>query len=397
MTMRAQAAKPGVFAVSSGLLQRKCSCGGNVTSGGECEACKKKKELQRRATQASSPQVAPPIVHEVLQSPGQPLDAATRAYFEPRFGHDFNRISLRSSGEYQRSGLSIGSSDSPAERQADDMAARMQGPIAVHGPRYDLSRIRVHTGTKAAESARAVAAQAYTVGTDVVFGDGQYAPHTPQGRALIAHELTHTVQQQGDSGGLMQRKLGPIAKSGCEIVLVMDIGIYGQRATPALATTWQGWINSLWKGRRGCKQGMAGSCSTRVESKVTAHPDINWWWKVPEANSAFVREPDYRSQTNRPLNTGDWAVNDDDRSIVHEVGHLMGEDDRYTNIPFMHQRSDSGYTNDIMANYYKDPGPTIYSNALNRIEDSNDIDCQCCAVPAGDQPAKQQQPKEAVV
>jgi hypothetical protein len=88
----------------------------------------------------------PPIVHEVLRSPGQPLDAATRAFFEPRFG-------------------------------------------------YDFSQVRVHTDAKAAESARAVNALAYTVGRDVVFGAGRYAPGTTIGRRLLTHELAHVVQQ----------------------------------------------------------------------------------------------------------------------------------------------------------------------------------------------------------
>jgi len=89
----------------------------------------------------------PPIVHEALDSSGQPLDTGTRALFEPRFGHDFGGV-------------------------------------------------RVHIDSEAAESARAVNALAYTVGRDVVFGAGQFAPHSYEGRKLIAHELTHVVQQR---------------------------------------------------------------------------------------------------------------------------------------------------------------------------------------------------------
>ena len=81
----------------------------------------------------------------------QPLDAATRAYLEPRFGRD-------------------------------------------------LSRIRVHTDARAADSARSVQAKAYTVGQDLVFGQGKYAPATPAGRELLAHELTHAVQQRDGLG-----------------------------------------------------------------------------------------------------------------------------------------------------------------------------------------------------
>jgi hypothetical protein len=129
------------------ILQRKCDCGGHTVGGGPCDACKQKQmTLQRRSDGSAEPSTAPAIVHDVLRSPGQPLDAATRGFFEPRFGHDF-------------------------------------------------SRVRVHTDEMAAASARAVGAVAYTVGNDVVFGNGRYAPTTSSGRKLLGHELTHSIQQ----------------------------------------------------------------------------------------------------------------------------------------------------------------------------------------------------------
>jgi hypothetical protein len=72
---------------------------------------------------------------------------------------------------------------------------------------FDLSNVRIHAGSRAAASARAVGARAYTVGRDVVFGAGQWAPGTEPGRRLIAHELTHVVQQgkAGLSGSSLQR------------------------------------------------------------------------------------------------------------------------------------------------------------------------------------------------
>lgn len=137
--------------VTAGVLQRKCSCGQHA--GGECEECKKKKQsLQRRRNQETDPSEVPPVVHEVLRSAAPPLDVGTRRFMEPRFGQDF-------------------------------------------------SHVRVHTGGRAAHSAQAVGALAYTVGRDVVFGSGQYAPETPQGRELLAHELTHVVQQSGAPAG----------------------------------------------------------------------------------------------------------------------------------------------------------------------------------------------------
>ena len=140
--------------VASGLLQRKCACGKHTPAGGDCAECSEKKlSLQRRAASClplrerwGEAQHVPPIVHEVLRSHGNPLDAATRAFMESRFG-------------------------------------------------YDFSRVRVHADAQAAASARAMNAMAYTVARDVVFGAGQYAPATADGRRLLAHELTHVVQQ----------------------------------------------------------------------------------------------------------------------------------------------------------------------------------------------------------
>jgi hypothetical protein len=137
---------------ATGLLQRKCACGQHTTDQhGQCTECKKKGQLlQRRAVNQNGPTVAPPIVHEVLRSSGRPLDLATRAFMEPRFGHDF-------------------------------------------------SQVRVHTDARAAKSAQAINALAYTVGQNVVFGTGQYAPATMNGNRVLAHELTHVVQQKGQS------------------------------------------------------------------------------------------------------------------------------------------------------------------------------------------------------
>ena len=89
---------------------------------------------------------APPIVQKVLASPGQPLGPAVRNFMEPRLGHDF-------------------------------------------------SQVRVHATSRAAESAQALGAKAYTVGQDIVFGADRLDPQSREGRRLIAHELVHTIQQ----------------------------------------------------------------------------------------------------------------------------------------------------------------------------------------------------------
>jgi hypothetical protein len=139
-----------VNSVKPNVLQRACACGQQTTADGECEECRAKRgqTLQRAAVNGAPVSEVPPIVHEVLRSPGEPLDARTRAFMEPRFGVDF-------------------------------------------------SGVRVHSDARAAESAAAVNAAAFTVGQDIVFGSGRYAPRKLSGVHLLAHELTHALQSRG--------------------------------------------------------------------------------------------------------------------------------------------------------------------------------------------------------
>ena len=202
-----------VTSVPTGTLQRQCTCG-NHTAGGECEACKQKRDgiLQRAATDAAHMGQVPPIVHDVLRSPGQPLDAATRGFFEPRFSYDFSGVQIHSKAATQVQGrMTIGERRDSFEQEAEAVADAIQRlpalrrldtsmslPVAPTRT-YDLSQVRIHTDPRAAESARAVNALAYTVGHNIVFGTGQFAPGTRIGDRLLAHELTHVIQQGGDA------------------------------------------------------------------------------------------------------------------------------------------------------------------------------------------------------
>jgi hypothetical protein len=184
---------------TGGILQRACACGQHNHAGGECAECKKKHlSLQRFAANQAEPASVPSIVHEVLRSPGQPLDPATRIFMEPRFGHDFSQVPTQENRSMlEPANLTIGAPHDAFEQEADMMAQRvMSQPANSTSIAYDFSSVRVHTDGKAAESARAVNALAYTVGRDIVFDAGKFAPETHGGRQLIAHELTHVVQQE---------------------------------------------------------------------------------------------------------------------------------------------------------------------------------------------------------
>jgi hypothetical protein len=179
----------------------RCSCGTAGHSGEMCEECRKKEGLglqpklivgaaddpcereadaaarvvtagsadaaadapaarvSRRADlSAGRMRTAPASVSQAIEGRGEPLGRAERAFFEPRFGHDF-------------------------------------------------SRVRVHRDAAAAASAGEIAARAFTVGNHVVFGAGRYAPETGSGRALIAHELAHVVQQTRGGATVVRRAI----------------------------------------------------------------------------------------------------------------------------------------------------------------------------------------------
>ena len=126
--------------------QRTCACGGG------CPKCQQDQSDQaqlrtKRVGSSGSPQTAVPYtVQDILRSNGQPLDPMTRSYMEPRFG-------------------------------------------------YDFTNVRVHSDSKAATLATALKARAFAVGNHIIFNRGMPSPYTSTGRHMLAHELTHVVQQ----------------------------------------------------------------------------------------------------------------------------------------------------------------------------------------------------------
>ena len=133
-------ARPSAIGNASPALQRKCTA---------CED-ENKESIQREAASNDSASLDPTTATQVAARGGAALSAELRDYFEPRFNHDFGAV-------------------------------------------------RVHAGNDADQGARAVQARAYTVGPDIVFGSGEFAPHTDSGKRLLAHELTHVIQQSGGS------------------------------------------------------------------------------------------------------------------------------------------------------------------------------------------------------
>lgn len=135
---------------------RRCACGGIIGADGQCDKCRAGRHAG--STSGCLNAAAPATVHNVLSSPGRPLDSEARSFMEPRFGRDFGGV-------------------------------------------------RVHDDAPAASSAALMGARAYTVGQHVVFGSGEFARDREAGRRLLAHELAHVVQQDALGPALMRKAL----------------------------------------------------------------------------------------------------------------------------------------------------------------------------------------------
>lgn len=172
---------PALASPAGRVVQR---CGGHTCPSGGCHREYEVRFAPSRV-RSGAPSVAPASVHQVLATPGAPLPSAVRSDAEHRLGHSF-------------------------------------------------AAVRVHTDSRAAKSAAAVQARAYTVGSHIAFAAGEYQPQTQAGLRLLAHELTHVVQQAGSapaaaepSGGLRIEPAGNApeneANRMADVVLEEDV------------------------------------------------------------------------------------------------------------------------------------------------------------------------------
>lgn len=199
------------------LRKPACSCGGTCA---RCESARPHAQHASHADHAghaSSLSAAAPV----LDRAGEPLHPAVRAQMEPRFGADF-------------------------------------------------SGVRIHSGAEAEASARAVQARAFTVGQHIVFGAGEYAPHTPGGQRTLAHELTHTLQQRhatsvqrltiGPSDDAHEREADHIASA----VLSPASAMTQPRPTPLSVQRMQRLTDSQFEHSAGVDTGISNGTMTTV-------------------------------------------------------------------------------------------------------------------------------------
>lgn len=227
---------PPLSLVRNGVLQRKCACGRSTTANGNCAECDRKSTLlQRRSVNRTCPEVAPPIVHEVLRSQGRSLEPQHQAFMEAHFRHNFSQMPAHASqsDSFQPTFLEINQKKDVFELEAENSAKQIgKAPnTEAENSRSEgigFSNVRIHTDARANESARAVNALAYTVGKHIVFGNGQYLPETDSGKMLLAHELTHVIQQTAGLQALsVYRQLSPddcSFASNCETPDKLGVG-----------------------------------------------------------------------------------------------------------------------------------------------------------------------------
>ncbi len=337
-------AVPSFTPATKGLLQRTCECGGASKLGGDCEGCKQKRSLQRASTHHHAAQSIPGIVHEVLRSPGQPLDSQTRNFMEAGFGHNF-------------------------------------------------SKVRIHADAKAGASARAVHSLAYTVGNNLVFGAGQYAPSSTQGRKLIAHELTH-VLQQGDHGTAMQSSLSighPHDRYEQEAdrmaTFITDRGANSPRRSPPISAL-QG--NQIQRACASCEEKeeeekpehkgfsyedlMAGEVKEEEKTEMLGAPEKTLPGKDPARLPHFVSATIECQSGDYVVKLNDWAGKPcgiSDCVTVHESSHIVDWRGRWPN----GCKKDDG-TN--QADGYLPTGGDGYDEFLKKSEctaHTKDLDC----------------------
>jgi nucleoid-associated protein YgaU len=244
----------------------------------QCADCEEenKKKLQRKsagAVPASAVGVAPPIVHEVLRQPGQPLDGASEAFFETRFGRD-------------------------------------------------LSAVRVHADDLASRSAEAVNADAYTVGSHIVFRNGSFAPQNSASLRLISHELAHVVQQTAPTTRGNSTDEGVAISGHAPPTIQRDMHL--QEALPMLGTfTLEG---------------------KPIGSGLGAHEDVTITFN-PDSLSPVADSIDFVQIAKPPSveKPGDWAgehpdekLKSDTATVAGSATHLTQQGDTLTSVSRQH-------------------------------------------------------------
>jgi hypothetical protein len=232
--------------------------------------------LQRKPAGGAASGVSPGVESSIISrgSGGQPLPDAVRDFFEPRFGQDF-------------------------------------------------SDVRVHTGSKSARSARELDARAFTVGRNIVMGAGQYSPGTSDGRQLLAHELTHVIQQRSNTAQakeMVQRwSFGSgAAPHGDYIEVPAD-----EQARITRAMNIVGRVADNPTDFPGCRRFFRDNCPGGSNATLKNVYDNAVMWKDTDATILGSQvDPSNIAYTDLTYRVGHWAMG---ATFVHELIHVCGQ------------------------------------------------------------------------
>lgn len=266
---------------------------------------------------------------------------------------------------------------------------------------YDFSNVKIHTGDEAERSARSIGALAYTTGNDIVFGNGQYQPNTDSGKKLLAHELTHVVQQNsGISPKMIQRYPWPYPLhlrrevnesitetiSGAPAAYAAWNGTYTwdshfrielsalsgevwvimrlySTADPAIRRAWERAIERKWSNRLYLRVKVPGVTEGPCKFRI----GVNLQWVNDPAKAHYTINPQGaggatagRAGLGGTSSMTDWGTADT-TDVTHEFGHMLGNPEEY----FTTNGTD--YTAGGTKTGFRDPGGGVMNNPAERV------------------------------
>jgi Domain of unknown function (DUF4157) len=297
---------------NSDLLQRKCDCGGAAGLSGKCEECVQTKlsisrpgdRFEREADRVAEQIMRAPEVAD-LQSGSGRSNLPTISRWVAGSGEQLNRQPMEEEEEERKKGgfnpadlLSMkeaaGSAPTPTPETVSQIGSmRGDGQQLNSGlrqffePRFghDFSHVRIHTDARAAQTTKALNARAFTLGSDIAFAASEYKPETDAGRLLLAHELTHVVQQSDQVQALM--RACDCSKAGAKKAdSVTDAAL--RSVFPRLNSS-QYCVTSGATSRYNCYAWTVGNISKWLEKQVdTVYGDNNGKVEISDFDSLYA-------------------------------------------------------------------------------------------------------------
>lgn len=242
----------------------------------KCAGCAKEDELVQKKASGTTPLVTPSINSNIqsLQGKGNPLSQSERNFYEPRLGTDF-------------------------------------------------SHVRLHTDSLAANTAKSINARAFTLGNNIVFGSGEYTPHSATGKKLMAHELTH-VRQQRSSLNPSQIQRWSYAEGAPPHARYTIVPVNERRRVNRAMNI----VGRIANSRRNfplCHKFFQDNCPDGTINTLKQVYDRTLMWKDTKNTVLGSRvAPDNIAYTDLSYGTGHWAIA---ASMIHEFIHVCGQRD----------------------------------------------------------------------